>query len=837
MPQETDDARLQEAEAHLRHKLGIPDDARQVILFAESSHWDPNWLYTSEEYYDRFVRANLDTAIAELLREPRRVYSIECIFFLRLYWDRQPEQCETVRSLVNEGRLRLTSSGVTTADTLLPSAEAILRDLLLGQEWLRAQGMTPEPRLAYFTDSFGCSPALPSLLQAAGFDRTSITRIDGMYFPACDYEPAGRFPRAGSSADRLLNQERTLDFVWSGPDGAEVLCHWNAFTYFQGDLLAYRGLNRVYLLPIAVSDRSERNVARRIRQFARQLRPYSRTPYLFCPIGVDFVAPTPDLVALLDRYNQRRYPDTGLWAVNAGLDDYLALVETHRDRLPVLSLDPNPYWTGFYTARPALKERCYELVDRLLEAEQRALLAGLAAAESPSLPGSTAAELEKAWWTAVSANHHDFITGTSPDRVVEEEQIPWLERARATADAVLDGLTPAQVPQPKPPAAPRSRPQGRVRWGYTEGRLRIETTHYALEIDGQAGGYIARAWQPATGQELLGPGSNELISYRDSGGLWRMGHEFLGGRFKEVARASQYSARLEVEERDGVLEVSFQGKLDGQPLQRTYWFHNGSPFIRFRVEGRAAPGRTVTARFETGLSVEHLVMDQPGGVVRRPPLKIYDPTFWPLQHVLYLCDQARDQGLLLGLRRPGAVCYRPGGRLELVALRNATRERILGFIPLMANPATGHERDGYAFDYGLWFTPAAEWSGTIHLSAAEMVRCLQEAPDGPGTGGWAAPPRLSDALVITDRSDVWVTSVKPAHRGEGWIVRLQTVTAVGAPVSLIARRRPLEAAALCDARERDLEPLDVRRGAALLTMPGTIASIRLLLGPAPAVEG
>jgi len=143
MPQDTDGALFQE-EARLRRDLGIPEDAHQVILFAESSHWDPKWLYTSGEYYDRYVRSNLDQAIDELLREPCRVYSIECIFFLRLYWERQPEQRETVRALVNEDRLRLTSSGVTTADTLLPSAEAILRDLLLGQEWLRAQGMTPE---------------------------------------------------------------------------------------------------------------------------------------------------------------------------------------------------------------------------------------------------------------------------------------------------------------------------------------------------------------------------------------------------------------------------------------------------------------------------------------------------------------------------------------------------------------------------------------------------------------------------------------------------------------------------------------------------------------------
>lgn len=75
----------------LRQHLGIPDDAERVLIFSESSHWDPNWMLTSEEYFDRFVRDNLDQAIVELQKEPRRIYSIECIFFLRMYWERCPE--------------------------------------------------------------------------------------------------------------------------------------------------------------------------------------------------------------------------------------------------------------------------------------------------------------------------------------------------------------------------------------------------------------------------------------------------------------------------------------------------------------------------------------------------------------------------------------------------------------------------------------------------------------------------------------------------------------------------------------------------------------------------
>ena len=805
-------------EKSLRRRFDIPDDAERVIVFAESSHWDPNWLYTSEEYFRRFVCRNLDHAIAELLHDPRRVYSVECIFFLRMYWDRQPQRRDTVRTLVNEGRLRLTSSGVTTADTLLPDIEAILRDFLIGQEWLRANGMTQEPRLAYFADSFGCSPALPSLLHAAGFDLAAITRIDGMFFFGCDYEPRSRFPRAGSSAALLLNEERTLDFVWRGPDGAEVLCHWNAYTYGQGDLLACRGISRVYLFPIAVPDRSDRNVARRIKQFTAQLVPYSRTPYLFCPIGFDFVGPIPDLMTLLDRYNRIHFPTTGTWAVNAGLDDYLALVDCHRGMLPVLELDPNPYWTGFYTSRPTLKERCHELVDLLLLAERLALLP-----ENEDAEKVIANELEGAWWDAVVANHHDFITGTSPDRVVESEQRLWLERATATAQATVTRLasTLGRASCQHPAKTRVELPE----WHSHDGKVEVCTPHYAVELAEDTGGAIIRAWHPVSQTDLLMGVSNDLVSYRDSGGLWRMGHEFRGGVFKEMTRASERPARLEIRERDTGLEVVCSSELDGETIRRLLWFRSDAPVIHLRVEGRAAEGRTVTARFATGVSASQLVMDVPGGVVVRPPQKIYDPTFWPLQHFVHIQDKTDGRGVALCLGRPGAVSYRPDGRLEVIALRNATRERAFGFLPIPGMPASGHERSIHAFDYAILFTPAGDW----HDNGIEWVaRGIAESPRRQSATGRVGLRELATSIVTTDRPDVVVSAVKPASRGEGLIVRLLTLTTPGPPVAVTTRGHTVRAAFLCDARERDLEQLEVRARAVRLTMPGTIATVRLL---------
>ena len=802
------------ADHQLRHRLGIPEDAKQVLVFSESSHWDPNWLLTSEEYFERFVRHNLDQAIDELLREPRRIYSIECIFFLRLYWDRYPGQRDTIRELVNAGRLRLTSSGVTTADTLLPSAEAILRDLLIGQEWLRTNGLEQEPKVAYFTDSFGCTPALPSLLKAAGFDRTAITRVDGMYFIGCDIELPGRFPRVGSTAERLLTQERTLDFVWRDQNGAQLLCHWNAFTYGQGDMLAYAGVSRVYLARFAFSVRSDRHIARRIKQYVKKLAPLSRTPYMLCPIGFDFVEPIPDLIALLDRYNQKQYPTTGVWAVNAGLDDYLALLEPYQDTLPVLSLDPNPYWTGFYTARPTLKQRCRNLVDDLLLAEKLSFLT-----ENRGANKDISGVLEDAWWMAVVSNHHDFITGTSPDKVVEEEQLPWLDQAADSVAGVVDRLGSALPAAGVPMANSQS-----LAWKQKDGRVQIKTAFYDIELAEDAGGAIVNL-QSLEGQTPLLTGiSNDLVSYRDSGGLWRMGYEFAGGIWKESKRASDHSTQLIIHEHDGGVEVRCSTELNGETIRRQMWFTFDSPVIHCRVEGKAAEGYSVTVRFSTGLSATNLAMDTPGGMVVRPPKRIYDPTFWPLHHFVHLQDDETGRGLAILQPMPGAISYRPDGQLELVTMRNATREKIFGLIGIPGNPASGHESENYVFEYALLFTQNGDWrDNNIHLAA-------RDSKNSPWSNLRDSALRdIADSIITTNSPDIWATAIKPASRGEGIIVRLYTPALTEPRVIVTTPHFKVTNAFLCDARERDLEPLDVIDGAVRVTMPGTIATIRLLL--------
>ncbi len=634
-----------------------------------------------------------------------------------------------------------------------------------------------------------------------------------MYFPGFELNLKSRYPQPGSTAELLLKKERSLDFIWRDRSGAEVLAHWNAFSYFQGDLLAHRGFSRNYLFPVAVSDRSERNIARRIHRYVDQLEPLSPTPYLFCPIGIDFISPIPELTSLLDRYNRTRFPETGTWVLNTGLDDYLTLVDFYRDELPEIELDPNPYWSGFYTSRPALKDRCHDLLDRILVAEQLTFQP-----EHDEQASELGKALEPTLWTAAVSNHHDFITGTSPDPTVEAEQIPWLELGKARADATISSLNGKN-------GNPRRRSKSVLpTWSQNGRLLTIETDHYLIELDAAAGGAIVRAEDRKHGHNLLNGLSNDLVSYRGSGGLWRMGHEFRGGTWKVSGRASNAPADLEVQEQPEGLLVSWWSTLDGEQFRRSAKFASDSPIIRFQITGRAAKRRTVVASFSTDLRADRLTMDVPGGIVSRPGEKLGSPTFWPFQHFMHVRSPVDNRGLAVFQRRPGAASYDPSRSLELVAMRNETRERSYRWLPVAGNPAEGYETDPYTYDYAIAFTHEGSWADNELPTTAHAL--VQD--------GWAGP--LSEVLdhheeriLSIDRNDVWVLANKPASRGSGRIVRLYTHTAHGQEVTLSVEPHGLAAAYLCDARERDIRQLDLEDGSAKLTMPGSIASLRLII--------
>lgn len=817
-------------EAVVRSLLGIPSAATEVVVVAETSHWDPNWLLTSDRYYRWCVRPALDRTLAELASDPRRVFSLECLFFVDLYWRDRPERRPELVRLVNEGRLRFTGSGVTTPDTLLPEDELLLRDLLVGQEWLRTRGMTQEPRLLYLPDSFGHSPGLPALLRAGGFDYAAVCRIDGMRFPGADLEPVANFPRPGTSAAHLL-AEGTADFVWRSADGSEVLTHWMAHGYGHGDMIASGGLSRVLGLPAAWPDRRPVHVDARIDGYLADLRLVAKTPYRLLGIGYDFVRPVPRLVALLDDWNERHYHRTGTWLVNAAIDDYLDLVAHHRHLLPTIDLDPNPYWMGFYATRPELKAQARDLGRRLLAADAYDATVALVEGGPVERPSAQ----RHARWIAATSNHHDFVTGTAPDRVARTEQAGWL----ASAIDETPWPNPGDGPNPKEDRGQGAdlRPGADARPGplsvRSDGHLVVVAAPWGTAVfDPRRGGALVSLTGPGGAELLEGP-SLELRSYTDSGGLWRLGNELHGGRWSLSDRSTDHPATIQVDHDGGVAQVHVRTRLAGRSSLLQHTIRSGDPAIVTRSSVDVPNRRTVTLAVHQRAAPARVTMHQPGGVVERPLSRYYEPTYWPLHSFAVTRPVSSDRSALaVATASPTGLHVDAGGITEVVVARTAVKEVAFRVVPVMA-PAWGlsWESQDAVVAWG-WHDADtdADADADRSRSAVGVGRHLASVVDrSVGHGAPSRPVHVSDL-------DVEIAAVKPADRGAGTIVRLRSWASPSVPrtVSVLLNEHldvDLVAAWLTDSRERDLCTLDVAPRGLGVPIDGHLTTVRLATRP------
>src|SRR5690349_17320 len=76
-------ANLAPDEIQLRDKLGIPLDARRVVVFGQNAHLDIDWQHTFDDYYSMFVGDVFVQARQILDDQPRAFYSVAEMAFLR----------------------------------------------------------------------------------------------------------------------------------------------------------------------------------------------------------------------------------------------------------------------------------------------------------------------------------------------------------------------------------------------------------------------------------------------------------------------------------------------------------------------------------------------------------------------------------------------------------------------------------------------------------------------------------------------------------------------------------------------------------------------------------
>jgi alpha-mannosidase len=167
------------------------------VHIVSHTHWDREWYHPVGRFKQRLVEL-----IDELLDEPPRSGESFLLdgqgIVLEDYLGVRPDRASELSALLREGRLEA-GPWYVLADELIPSGEALVRNLLTGRRVLRGLRASYPPVL-YCPDSFGHPAALPELAVGFGFRTVILWRgLGGRRWPSGDA------------------------FHWSAPSGASVL--------------------------------------------------------------------------------------------------------------------------------------------------------------------------------------------------------------------------------------------------------------------------------------------------------------------------------------------------------------------------------------------------------------------------------------------------------------------------------------------------------------------------------------------------------------------------------------------------------------------------------------
>lgn len=176
----------------------MPHEPLEVHVLAHT-HWDREWYHEAERFRQRLI-----PLVDELLDDPPP--SGESFLLdgqavvLEDYLDVRSERAAELSALLRDGRLEA-GPWYVLADELIPSGEALVRNLLAGRATVRRlRGECPP--VLYCPDSFGHPSILPELAAGFGCGVVVVWRGYG----------SSRWP-AGDTA------------LWRGPSGVEVILY------------------------------------------------------------------------------------------------------------------------------------------------------------------------------------------------------------------------------------------------------------------------------------------------------------------------------------------------------------------------------------------------------------------------------------------------------------------------------------------------------------------------------------------------------------------------------------------------------------------------------------
>lgn len=414
----------------------------EVFIIAHS-HCDPGWLMSYESYYRTRVKSILDSVLVHLRDGDRKFNWSESSFLQRWYTDATESQRQEFKRYLEQGKIEIVGGGWVQNDEASPTAEQVIHQMTVGHEFLRKSfGEASVPRIAWQIDPFGHSDLTPQLMHLMGFEGLVINRIH-------------------YSIKQQLKASKQMEFFWT----------WDDAKRFEEGILTHV-LHTHYSAPQGF-DWEERgitittsNVEARCNQFARMMRERAaayQTGKLLVPFGDDFKfhnakVQFENMDRVIDFINDHSDLYPGLKIRYATVGEYFDAINPPQSKVlfPVFRGDFFPYadngdsyWTGYYSTRPALKRHSRQ-TNALVRSGDMAFALARSNYCGAGDTGEKAVTCRLAEWDEIYGEllyareqgglmmHHDAITGTAKDYVVDDYEERMSTAMRQSSQALGD---------------------------------------------------------------------------------------------------------------------------------------------------------------------------------------------------------------------------------------------------------------------------------------------------------------------------------------------------------------------------------------------------------------
>ncbi|HEY6373843.1 MAG TPA: glycoside hydrolase family 38 C-terminal domain-containing protein [Candidatus Sulfotelmatobacter sp.] len=202
-----------------------PDLSKQQTLYVVGyAHLDTEWRWEYPQVIDEYIRKTMEDNFKLFEKNPHYVFNFSGANRYRFMKEYFPADFTKVKSYVDQGRWFPAGSSMEEGDVNTPSAEAIIRQILYGNDWFRkefgkasAEYMLP--------DCFGFPASLPTILAHSGVKGFSTQKLVW----GSSAEGGGR-----QSLERTPEGTPFNVGVWVGPDGESVLAGINPGSYSAG---------------------------------------------------------------------------------------------------------------------------------------------------------------------------------------------------------------------------------------------------------------------------------------------------------------------------------------------------------------------------------------------------------------------------------------------------------------------------------------------------------------------------------------------------------------------------------------------------------------------------